>query len=185
MTERKVRSRRLLDALAKIPQRPYVGKVWRSVREGRDPLACWHAGGRWDDRTFDVLYTSETRDAAIAERRYHLHQGQPIPPLKIHFELFELRISLQAVMVLDRLESLAAVGLDTKIYGQLAYSERIREYPNSQQIAEACFFLGADGIVVPSARELQSRNVIVFCDQDTEIRKEVAKNHGTVDLRLI
>ena len=90
MTERKVRSRRLLDALANIPQRPYIGKVWRSVREGRDPLACWHAGGRWDDGTFDVLYTSETREAAIAERRYHLHQGQPIPPLKIRFELFEL-----------------------------------------------------------------------------------------------
>ena len=88
-------------------------------------------------------------------------------------------------MIFESPDSLAAAGLDTKTYGQLAYSERTREYPSSQQIAEACFFLGADGIVVPSARELQSRNVIVFCDQDTEIRKEVAKNHGTVDLRLI
>lgn len=177
-----IRDQVLLDTLEKVRQRPYAGTVWRSVREGRDPLACWRSGGRWDDGSFDVLYTSETRDAAVEERRFHVYQGQPIPPSKVRYELFELRVSLEAVMVFEAPDRLAALGLDIGRYGQLSYLEREQEYPRSQEIAEACAFLGADGILVPCAREPQSRNLIVFCDQDTRIEKEIVRNHGVVDL---
>ena len=95
---RPIRDQRLLDALDALELGPYRGTVWRSVREGRDPLACWRPGGRWDDGTVDVLYTSETRQAAIDERRFHLYQGQPIIPSRVRYELFELRVSLEAVM---------------------------------------------------------------------------------------
>ena len=64
-SRRSIRDQRLLDALEKVPRAPYAGTVWRSVREGADPLVCWRSGGRWDDRTFDVLYTSESREVAI------------------------------------------------------------------------------------------------------------------------
>ena len=43
--ERRIRDRRLLDALEAVGQAPYAGTVWRSIREGRDPLACWRSGG--------------------------------------------------------------------------------------------------------------------------------------------
>ena len=82
-SERRIRDRQLLDVLEALDPAPYEGAVWRSVREGRDPLACWRSGGRWDDGTVDVLYTSETREAAIAERRFHLYRGQPLPPSKV------------------------------------------------------------------------------------------------------
>ena len=176
-----IRDQRLLDALEKISQRPYRSTVWRSVRQGADPLTCWRSGGRWDDGSFDVLYTSETREAAIAERRFHLYQGQPIPPSKVRYELFELRISLEAVMVFDRLQALGALGLEIARYGQLSYLERVQEYPRSQQIAEACSFLGADGILVPSARQPDTGNLVVFCEQDTTIEKEIVRNHGLID----
>ena len=182
-SRRSIRDQELLDALEKIPLTPYTGAVWRSVREGADPLLCSRSGGRWDDRTFDVLYTSETREAAIEERRFHLYQGQPIPPSKIRYELFELRISLQATMVFGSLDNLAALGLDVARYGQLSYLERFQEYPRSQEIAEACLFLGADGILVPSARDRRSKNLVVFCDQDTRIEKEVVRNHGLIKFR--
>ena len=43
-----IRDQRLLDALDALEQGPYSGTVWRSVREGRDPLgllACrWSLG---------------------------------------------------------------------------------------------------------------------------------------------
>lgn len=178
-----IRDRALLDALEKMPQRPYRGTVWRTVREGSDPIACWRSGGRWDDGSFDVLYTSETREAALEERRFHLHQGQPIPPSKVRYELFELRVSLEAVMEFDGLEPLRALGLDVARYGQLAYLERKQEYPRSQEIAEACSFLGADGIRVPGARDPGASNLVVFCEQDTKIEKEVVRSHGVVDLR--
>ena len=80
---RRIRDQRLLDALERSERTPYAGRVWRSVREGQDPLTCWRAGGRWDDGTLDVLYTSETKAAAVAERQFHLYQGQPLPPSKI------------------------------------------------------------------------------------------------------
>jgi RES domain-containing protein len=178
----RIRDQALLDALEKVQQRPYSGTVWRSVREGRDPLTCWRSGGRWDDGSFDVLYTSETRDAALAERRFHLYQGQPIPPSKVRYELFELRVSLEAVMVFAPSDRLTAIGLDMGRYGQLSYMEREQEYPRSQEIAEACSFLGADGILVPSARDLRFNNLIVFCDQTTRIEKQIIRNHGVVAL---
>jgi len=178
-----IRDQTLLDALEKVRQQPYSGIVWRSVREGRDPIACWRSGGRWDDGTFDVLYTSQTREAALEERRFHLFQGQPIPPSKVRYELFELRVSLEAAMVFDGLDQLAALGLNISGYGQLSYIEREQEYPRSQEIAEACMFLGADGILVPSARDHASNNLVIFCDQETRIVKEVVRNHGIVDFR--
>ena len=177
---RRIRDRRLLDALEAVGRAPYAGTVWRSIREGRDPLACWRAGGRWDDGTLDVLYTSETRQAAIAERRFHLYRGQPILPSRVRYELYELRLSLEAVMRFPDLEALSAVGLETGRYGHLSYRELQRQYPRSQEIAEACAFLGADGLLVPSAREPASNNLIVFCEQDTEIGKEVVRNHGVI-----
>lgn len=179
---RPIRDRRLLDALEAIARAPYAGTVWRSVREGSDPLVCHRSGGRWDDGTFDVLYTSETREAAIAERRFHLFQGQPIPPSRIRYELFELAVSLEAAMRFPDLAALAATGLDTASYGRSSYARRQREYPRSQDIAEACAFLGADGILVPSARAPEARNLIVFCEQETGIESSVLRSHGVVNM---
>lgn len=171
------RDKALLDALERLPQAPYSGTVWRSVRQGRDPLECARAGGRWDDRTFDVLYTSATREGAIAERRFHLFRGQPIPPSKVRYELFELAVRLAAAIRFDDLDALAAIGMATADYGRASYGDREAEYPRSQEIAEACFFLGADGIIVPSARHA-SHNIVVFCDQEPAPQMELVRSHG-------
>ena len=174
-----IRDRALLDALERLKQEPFSGTVWRSVREGRKPIECWRAGGRWDDRSFDVLYTSEARKGALLERRFHLFRGQPFPPSKIRYELFELRVRLSAVISFNDLEALRSIGMDTGGYGTVSYDSKEIEYPASQQIAEACFFLGADGILVPSARHV-CQNLIVFCEQDTEMKIELVRSHGLI-----
>ena len=176
-----IRDQSLLDALEAVPMAPFEGTVWRSVRSGQDPLVCRRSGGRWDDGTMDVLYTSETREGALAERRFHLFQGQPFPPSRVRYEMFELMVSLGAVMRFAGLEALTQVGLRVAGYGQLSYVEREREYPRSQEIAEACGFLGADGLRVPSARDATQGNLIVFCEQPTVVEKRVVRNHGPVD----
>lgn len=176
-----VRDQSLLDFLEALPLVPYSGTVWRSVREGRDPLVCGRPAGRWDDGTLDVLYTSETRDTAIAERRFHLYQGQPIPPSRVAYVLFELRVSLKAVMHFSDVHALAAVGLETARYGELSYASREREYRRSQEVAEACAFLGADGLRAPSARDRTQCNLMVFCEQSTEVDRTIVRNHGVVD----
>lgn len=180
-TESQIRDQQLLDALERVEQSVYSGTVWRSVREGSDPLTCSRSGGRWDDGTLDVLYTSETQEAAIAERRFHLYQGQPLPPSKVRYELFELTVSLEAAMRFVSLEALSLIGLEAAFYGQLSYLGRKKEYPRSQEIAEACVFLGADGLLVPSARHPASNNLIVFCEQETRIVKDIVRNHGVVN----
>ena len=76
---------------------------------------------------------------------------------------------------------LASTGLDSAAFGRLSYMERQSEYPRSQEIAEACAFLGADELLVPSARHQASNNLVVFCEQDTRIAKEAVRNHGIVD----
>ena len=142
---------------------------------------CGRSGGRWDDGTLDVLYTSETREEAVAERQFHLYQGQPFPPSKISYELFELWVSLKAVVRFDNLDALTEVGLRVEDFGRLSYLEREREYPRSQEVAEACAFLGADGVLAPSTRGLSQRNLIVFCEQTTEMEKTIVQNHGMLD----
>jgi RES domain-containing protein len=172
-----VRDQSLLDALERLPQKSYENNVWRSVGAGRTPTDCWRSGGRWDDRSFDVLCTSEAREGAIAERRYHLYMGQPIPPSKLHYELYELAVTLERVIDLGDLASLQAIGMATSGFGRAAYAEKDVEYPASQSVAEACFFLGADGILVPSARHA-SNNLVVFCEQDSQKNLEITANHG-------
>lgn len=176
-----IRDQSLLDALEAVPRVQFEANVWRSVRFGHDPLVCGRPGGRWDDGTLDVLYTSETKEGAIAERRFHLYQGQPFPPSKVQYELFELWVSLNAVMRFPSLDALAEIGLPVGGYGRLSYLERQREYPGSQEVAEACAFLGADGLRVPSARDVNQSNLIVFCELATEMDKAIVQSHGTVD----
>lgn len=175
-----IRDKDLLDALERLEQERFSGTAWRSIRQGRDPLQCWRAGGRWDDRSFDVLYCSLDRQGAIEERRFHLFKGQPLPPSRISHELFELTVSLSAAIRFESLTALESVGLEVARYGALSYADSSSEYPTSQKIAEACFFLGADGIVVPNARH-DSLNVIVFCDQDPAPQVSVLQSHGVIE----
>ena len=175
-----IRDSALLDALARLARAPFAGTVWRAAREGHHPADGWRAGGRWDDRTFDALYTSLNRDGAIAERRFHLFRGQPIPPSKGRHELFELRASLAAVIVFPDRKALQAIGMNAAGYGRASYAGRQGEYPRSQEVAEACYFLGADGILAPNARHA-SQNLIVFCEQDTALEIETVRSHGLLD----
>ncbi len=175
-----VREQELLDSLELLQQKPFTGTVWRSVRQGYRADRCSRSGGRWDDRSFDVLYTSLTRSGAIEERRFHLYRGQPIPPSKVHYELFTLKIQLQRALVFETLADLQQVGLKTEHYGTAFYAERNVEYPRSQAIAEAAYFLGADGILVPSARD-SSLNVVVFCEQETPPEIGEPQAEGQID----
>jgi RES domain-containing protein len=177
---RTLRDDRLIDALDALPRSRFNGTVWRVVREGRDPTQCSASGGRWDDGTFDVLYTSRERDGALAEMYFHLLRGQPVFPSRIRHTLHELRVSLKEAISFPTLADLQAIGMDTSAYGQLLYAERQQEYPGTQEIAEVAHFLGCDGVVVPSAR-MACANVVLFCDLLEPDAVEVVADHGPID----
>lgn len=176
---RGIRDSALIDALEAAPPTTFKGTLWRVVRDGRDVLQGSSAGGRWDDGTFDVLYTSERADGAVAEMYFHLSRGQPVMPSKGAWHLHELRVTLSRALRLADLAALSALGVDTARYGLLSYQEREQEYPRPQEIAETAHFLGFDGLIVPNAR-FACQNVVVFCDRVPPDALEAVRNHGAI-----
>lgn len=179
---RRRRDNKLIDAIEAHTPASFAGSVWRVVREGRDPLSCGRSGGRWDDGTFDVLYTAQQREGALAEMYFHLSRGQPVFPSRLRYHIHELDAALKRALKLVDLDALAQLGLDTARYGQLSYNEREAEYPRSQDIAEVAHFLEFDGLIVPSAR-WQCANVVIFCDRVPPSAMDTTTDHGLIDWR--
>lgn len=157
------RPQKLLDAIEAFASTTLNCCLWRVVSEGRDPLQAGRAGGRWDDGTFDVLYTSTERDGALAEAWYHVTSGQPIPPSKPKKRIHRIDASLGRVLNLSDNESLAALGVDMSNYGRLSYLQRPSEYVTTQQISEVAFFYEYHALIVPNARWPAS-NVVVLTE---------------------
>jgi RES domain-containing protein len=174
------RDSRLLDLAEALPCEPWSGSVWRIAREGRSPTQCSAVGGRWDDRSFDVLYTATHADGACAEIFFHLSRGQPVMPTLARYRLHELQVTLASCVLIASTDVLTELGLKAGSFGSLAYSERHLEYPRTQEIAEAAFFHGRDGMIVPSARSSHP-NLVVFCDAAGSAAVETVRDCGIVD----
>lgn len=153
---RKARDLGLLDAVDGFQREPFQGSVWRVVREGRDPLQGARSRSRWCNDSFDVLYTSLERDGAVAEI-FALLSSQPVFPSKIRSFAHRLSIRATKVLRLADLPTLAKLGVDID-----RYRERI--YRRTQEIADAAYFLGFDGLIAPSAR-WPGLNLVVFTDR--------------------
>lgn len=158
------RPKALLDAIETEPAGAFKGPLWRVVTDGYDPLRPSRAGGRWDDGSFDVLYTSTERDGALAESWFHASRGQPIIPSKIHKRLFRLHATLDRVLDLTAEGKLAGLGVNMAAYGRLSYLRRSDEYPTLQQIGEIAFFYEYQAIIVPSAR-FPTANVVIMTER--------------------
>ncbi|WP_172327980.1 RES family NAD+ phosphorylase [Mangrovicoccus sp. HB161399] len=170
----------LLDALEAIPPVLHDGPVWRLVREGRDPLQCSASGGRWDDGSFAVLYTSLTERGALEEMRFHLMRGQPVMPSKVRYSMHRIGLVLERALRFLDLAALAAAGLRTESYGRLSYAGRQAEYPRTQEIGEAAHFLDFDGLIVPSARS-GALNAVVFCSKVPGLAASPVEAMGPAD----
>lgn len=160
---RSPRSQILVDAIEAESPTSFSGIVWRVVTEGFDVLRPGRAGGRWDDGTFDVLYTSSERDGAIAESWFHAGKGQPVIPSKITKRIYKIEAEISKVLDLSDMQKLRSFGIDVATYGRLQYARRMKEYPTLQQIAEAAHFYEYQAIIVPNARWPTS-NVVVFTE---------------------
>jgi RES domain-containing protein len=174
------RPQALLDAIeAETPIR-LATRLWRVVTEGRDPLQPSRPGGRWDDGSFDVLYTSSERDGALAETWFHLTRGQPIPPSKPIKRIYQIEAELARVLDLSVEGRLMALGVDMESYGRLSYLQHETEYPSTQQIGEVAFFYEYEAIIVPNARWPAS-NVVILTEH-ANLAKISANEGERVDI---
>lgn len=179
-TSRRARDSSLLDTVEALPFGPLDRHAWRVVREGRDPTQCSASGGRWDDGTFDVLYTATTADGALAEMYFHLSKGQPVFPSRVAYRLFELEIVVASCVTIADMDALEALGVKTGTFGRLSYEERQGEYPRTQEVGEASHFHGRDGLLVPSARS-DHPNLVILCDRAGPAAVDTVRDHGIVD----
>lgn len=174
------RDNRLIDALDRRQRIEYAGNCWRMVRDGRDALQGSRAGGRWDDGTFDVLYTSLEADGAVAEIHYHLSKGQPVFPSKIKYRQHELKCTLRKGLRFIDIPQLVELGVSAEQFGRLSCIQRAQEYTKTQEIAEATHFLGCDGLIVPNAR-WNCQNLVVFTERMSPDTLSKAMDHGLID----
>jgi RES domain-containing protein len=174
------RPKALLDAIEVETPAKFSGQVWRVVTDGFDPLRPSRAGGRWDDGSFDVLYTSAARDGALAESWFHAAKGQPIIPSKVAKRLYQIEAELHRVLDLSGNGKLASLGVNMAAYGRLSYIQRIEEYPALQQIGEVAFFYEYQAVIVPSAR-WPSSNVVIMTEHVALTQLEIVADEP-VDL---
>jgi RES domain len=169
MAGRRARDIELLDALDALPRVPFEGRVWRAVRQGRDPLQGHPSAGRWDPGTFDVLYTSMEPDGAVAEIHFHLSR-QPVFPSRLVYRLHEIAARTTKTLHFADLAALTHLGVDGARYRDILY-------PRTQAIGDAADFLGFDGLIAPNAR-WPCQNLVIFTDRlvpaDLEILSSVA-----------
>jgi RES domain-containing protein len=148
---------RLLDALGEIDPVPFVGTMWRVVRDGRSVLDGSRGSGRWNPASLSVLYGAQEADGAVAEMHFHLNRGQSVFPSRMRHILYELRIRMSGSLVLADMDALARLGVVPSRYGEILYDR-------TQQIAAAADFMGYDGIIAPSAR-WACQNIVLFIDK--------------------
>jgi RES domain-containing protein len=146
----------ILDALEALTPESFAGEVWRVARVGRDALAGSLAAGRWSLPDTDVLYTSLTRDGALAEIGHRLSL-EPIWPSKIRHQVHRIAVRTARTLRFADVAALAPLGVDAARYPGF-------DYQATQAIAAAAHFLEYDGLLVPSARA-PCTNLVVFMDR--------------------
>jgi hypothetical protein len=163
---RPARDLQLLDAVDAFRREPLDADVWRSVRDGRDPVLGSPSLSRWCNDAFDLLYTSFERDSAVAEI-HSLLSLQPVFPSRTRWFAHRLKVSCEQTLKLADLPMLARLGADTDRYAD-------RDYARTQPIADAAYFLSFDGLIAPNAR-WRWVNLILFTDRVAPERIAVAR----------
>jgi hypothetical protein len=153
---RRARDLGLLDAVDAFRREALDAEVWRLVRAGRDPALGSPSRSRWCNGSFDVLYTSFERDGAIAEI-HALLSLQPVFPSRDRWFANRLKVRATHTLRLADLPTLSKLGVDAARYAD-------RDYRRTQEVADAAFFLGFDGLIAPSAR-WACLNLVLFTNR--------------------
>ncbi|MBI3044786.1 MAG: RES family NAD+ phosphorylase [Betaproteobacteria bacterium] len=115
------------------------------------------AGGRWMvPGGMAVLYTSATREGALAEICFHLAAFTPLPskPVVLH----QLSIETKQTIRVTR-QDFPALAIDERRFGDT-------DYTNTQLVGDSTGFLQRDALFVPSAR-WNCENLVIFFDNHT------------------
>jgi RES domain-containing protein len=151
----------LLDALSRLPERPFDGKIWRVVNGARSAIDGSKGAGRWNLRESEVLYCALEDDGALSEINFHISRQNSVFPSRLKSALYQMHAKLDRIIDLTDMTLLTELGVDSASYTNILYDQ-------TQKIGEAVGFLGLEAMLVPNARH-PSSNLVVFpqnCDLD-------------------
>ncbi len=144
--------RKILEVVGAIEPAPLEASVFRWCFSHVDPLRPNRSGARWNPPDVEALYASLERDVCLAEMN-HLLDLHSIPITKSRV-LCTIEVSLQSVLELTE-DTLAELGLSADVLSSVDLSR-------CQQVGGAVQWLNHDGLLVPSARHEQGRNLVIF-----------------------
>ena len=101
------------------------------------------------------LKNSFEQEGAVAEVYFHLSR-QPVFPSLLKLTLNQISVKTEDTLKFADLNELKPLGVDTDSYKCIGYRR-------TQEIADAAFFLGFDGIIAPSAR-WPCLNMVIFTE---------------------
>jgi RES domain-containing protein len=146
----------IVDILDSMQPDEYSGSIWRTTWQGRSPLLGGTGGGRWSPSSgFETLYTSFDKDTSISELHYHLSQAPVFSSSNV--EIWELRIDKLQILNLSTNSALKDLRIDARNHGK-------EQLEHCQKIGAAAYFLGHQGILVPSYRA-SGTNCVIFSER--------------------
>jgi RES domain-containing protein len=84
----------------------------------------------------------------------HLIAMQPVPP-RASRTIYELDVSIARVLDLTNAERLAAIGITEEDFDSIPWEP-------CQRVAGAIAWLGHDGLLIPSVRDSDGSNLVIF-----------------------
>lgn len=146
----------LLDQLEAVGGLAFDGIVWRHMFSNLVPARTNTRGARWNPPGVSTIYTSLERETALAEAEYAI-ASQPIRT-RASRQLYQVHVTLSNVIHLTDRALLARVGIDETELGAVDHSA-------CQTVGGAAYWLGYDGLLVPSARLSTGVNLVLYADR--------------------
>lgn len=144
-----------------LPRRQLVTLVHRVVRRGRDPLSIegsLRGGGRYNaGGEFGALYTSFEEKTAAAEVLRRAGADPSQYPEGYYWD-YELEVQLEAVLDVTDATVLSSVSLTPEALTGA-------DWAVTQEVARMAREDGFQGILVPSATQPGSKNLVIFLDR--------------------
>jgi RES domain-containing protein len=143
----------LLDYLESAALKPWEGIVFRYTVGGREPDRENTMGARWNPPGLGAIYTALARETALAELHHFVSGLVPVPSRMV-LTLYEIHLSLQKILDLGSTRPLRQAGLTDKELSS-------PDFGPCQRVGAAAQWLGAGGLLVPSARD-RGTNLVVY-----------------------
>jgi RES domain-containing protein len=149
----------ILNLLESLQITAWRGTVFRHMFADFPPTRTNDNGARWNPPGVSAIYTSTERDTVLAEAEHRISL-EPFRP-RAKRTIYSLAVELGVVIDLRDPQLLVAVGISEATLVQL-------DFRPCQAIGAAVRFLGADGLLVPSARAVGT-NLVIFPHEDIEL----------------